>query len=223
MKPSILPDEIIYSKRKTLCVSIDPFGKVIIRAPRSCSEEKIYAFLQDKEAWILKKKAEMMGAGIQLPPKNLDGYELLLLGNKCKICLAEIDKVGYDKDRNFIYLPLKNPKEILVKWLKENAKRIFSTAVEQTAKRMGTSYKFVRVTSARGRWGSCSAEDGVNFSFRLLYAPKDVIEYVVVHELAHTKHKNHSKAFWAEVAKYEPDWKEKRAWLKRHSGLMDVF
>ena len=204
-------------------MSIDPFGKVIIRAPRSCSQEKIYAFLQEKEAWVSKKKAEMQGVCIQLPPENLDGYELLLLGNKCKIFLAEIDKVGYDKENNFIYLPLKNSKERLIKWLKENAKRIFSTATEQVAKRMGTSYKFVRVTSARGRWGSCSAEDGVNFSFRLLYAPKDVIEYVVVHELAHTKHKNHSKAFWTEVAKYEPDWKTKRAWLKKHSGLMDVF
>lgn len=88
---------------------------------------------------------------------------------------------------------------------------------------MGTQYKYARVNSARGRWGSCSGENGIHYSFRLLYAPKDVVEYVVVHELAHTKYKNHSKTFWAEVAAYVPDWKVRRAWLKAHGALMEVF
>ncbi len=219
----VKPDEIVRSKRKTICVTVDPFGKITVRAPLRCSDGKIYAFLKEKERWILKKKAEMQGAGIQLPPENLDGYELVLLGRNCKITLTDIAKVGYDKETERIYLPRKNSKEKLVQWLKENAKRIFSTVTEQTAKRMGTSYKSIKVTSARGRWGSCSGENAINYSFRLLYAPKDVIEYVIVHELAHTKHKNHSKAFWAEVEKYVPDWKIKRNWLKRNSGLMDVF
>ena len=219
----ITPDELIRSKRKTICVSVDPFGKITVRAPMRCSEEKIQVFLQEKEGWILRKKAEMQGVGIQLPPEDLDGYELVLLGRKCRIFVADITKIGYDKERDLIYLPKKNPKERLVKWLKENAKRIFSDVTDRQAKRMGTSYKSVRITSARGRWGSCSGENALNYSFRLLYAPKDVIEYVIVHELAHTKHKNHSKAFWSEVARYVPDWKVKRNWLKRNSGLMDVF
>jgi predicted metal-dependent hydrolase len=88
---------------------------------------------------------------------------------------------------------------------------------------MGASYQSVGITSARGRWGSCSGKNAIHFSFRLIYAPKDVIEYVIVHELAHTKHHDHSKAFWAEVAKFVPDWKVKRAWLKEYGGLMEVF
>jgi predicted metal-dependent hydrolase len=88
---------------------------------------------------------------------------------------------------------------------------------------MGVSYQSVSVTSARSRWGSCSGKNAIRYSFRLLYAPKEVIEYVTVHELAHTKHKNHSKAFWAEVATYVPDWKSKRNWLKTHGWLMEIF
>ena len=219
----IKPDEIIRSRRKTLSISVDHFGRLIVRAPIACSEARIFAFLQEKERWIVKKKAQMQGAGICLPPENLHGYELMLLGKKCKIYLYDGARVRYDADENAIYLPEKGAKERLVKWLKDNAKRIFTAVTERTAARMGVSYKSVSVTSARGRWGSCSGDNAVHYSFRLIYAPKDVIEYVVVHELSHVKHKNHSKTFWAEVEKYVPDWKEKRNWLKIHGGLMDVF
>ncbi|MBR4943691.1 MAG: M48 family metallopeptidase [Clostridia bacterium] len=217
------PAEIIRSKRKTLALSIDGTGRLIVRAPLRCGEEKIYQFIREKEGWILRKQAEKQNAGVELPSENLDGYELLLLGRKCKIQVLPIDKVGYDAERQRIYLPEKNPKERLVKWLKENAKRIFSSVSEQTAKKMGVSYKSVSVTSARGRWGSCSHDNALRYTFRLLFAPKEVVEYVVVHELAHVLHKNHSKAFWATVEKYVPDWKEKRNWLHTHNALMKVL
>lgn len=220
---AVTPDEIIRSRRKTLAISIDAFGRLIVRAPLTMSEAKIKAFLEEKQRWIMRKQAERQGAGICLPPENLDGYEFLLLGEKHKIRLADTGKVSYNLKESVIYLPNKNPKERLIKWLKDNAKRIFSERTQQTARRMETSYRSVMITSARGRWGSCSGNNALHYSFRLLYAPKDVIEYVIVHELAHTKHKNHSKAFWAEVAKYAPDWKMKRNWLKTHGALMEVF
>ena len=219
----IAPDEIIRSRRKTLSITVDSFGRLIVHAPYSCSEARIFAFLQEKENWILRKKAEMRGAGIDLPPENLHGYEMVLLGRKTKILLAETSRVQYDRAENRLILPQNNSQARLVKWLKDNAKRIFSTVTAETAQRMGTTYKSVSVTSARGRWGSCSGDNALHYSFRLIYAPKEVIEYVIVHELAHTLHKNHSKLFWAEVAKYVPDWKEKRAWLKKNGVLMEIF
>ena len=219
----IQPDEIIRSRRKSLTITVNSFGRLIVRAPLHCSEQRIYAFLQEKEGWIVRKIAEKKGAGIELPPENLNGYGLLLLGKKCKIYVVDTPKVAYDSEKNVLYLPMDKPQERLVKWLKDNAKRIFTQVTVQTAARMGVTYQSVGVTSARGRWGSCSGKNAIHFSFRLLYAPKDVIEYVIVHELAHTKHHNHSKAFWEEVAKFVPDWKVKRAWLKQHGGLMEIF
>ena len=219
----IQPDEIIRSNRKTLAIAVDSFGRLIVRAPKRCSKERIFAFIEEKENWILRKKSEKQGAGIQLPPENLNGYSLMLLGKKCAVRVVQTAKVGYDAEKNEIYLPEKSPRERLIKWLKNNAKRIFTEVTARTAVTMGTSYRSVTVTSARSRWGSCSGENAIRYSFRLLYAPKEVIEYVVVHELAHTKHKNHSKAFWAEVATYVPDWKMKRKWLKTHGALMEIF
>lgn len=219
----VQPDEIIRSNRKTLAISIDCNNRLIVRAPYRCGEERIFAFLQEKEAWILRKKAERAGCGIELPPENLHGYEFLLRGEKHKIFLMEESKICYDQTARVLYLPARNSEKRLVEWLKENAARIFSSLTAAMAQNMGVEYKSVAISSARSKWGSCSFDNAIRYSFRLLYAPKDVIEYVVVHELAHTKHKNHSTAFWAEVAKHQPDWKEKRNWLKRHGVLMHVF
>ena len=88
---------------------------------------------------------------------------------------------------------------------------------------MGVSYKSVAITSAKTRWGSCSGDNAIRYTFRLLNCPKEVIDYVVVHELAHTIHHNHSKAFWLTVEKFIPDWKTRRKWLKDHGILMEVF
>ena len=219
----IQPDEIIRSRRKTLSITVDSFGRLIVRAPLRCSEARIFSFIREKEDWILRKIGERKGAGIQLPPENLNGYKMLVLGNECTLQVVSSQKVGYDSENNIIYLPEKNPRERLIKWLKDNAKRIFALVTEQMAERMGTRYKSITITSARSRWGSCSGENALRYSFRLIYAPKEVIEYVIVHELAHTIQHNHSKLFWAEVAKYVPDWKVKRAWLKKHSALMEIF
>ena len=219
----IQPDKIVRSNRKTLAISVDTFGRLIVRAPKRCAEDRIFAFLKEKENWILRKQAERKGAGTALPPENLDGYSFLLLGNSTKISLYDEKKVGYDSENNRIFLPSEKPKERLVKWLKENAKRIFTTVTQCKAAEMGVSYKSISITSARTRWGTCSGDNALRYTFRLLYCPKEIIEYVIVHELSHIRHKNHSRLFWQEVEKYIPDWKTRRKWLKNHGILMEIF
>lgn len=219
----IQPDKIVRSDRKTLSISVDTFGRLIVRAPKKYSEERIFAFLRKKEGWILRKQAERKGAGTDLPPENLDGYTFLLLGNQTKIVVDDGKKVGYDGERNIIYLPREKSKERLIKWLKENAKRILTTVTKRKAEEMGVSYKSITVTSAKTRWGSCSGDNALRYTFRLLYCPKEIIDYVVVHELSHTLQHNHSKQFWQVVERYIPDWKTRRKWLKGHGILMEIF
>ena len=217
------PFEMIRSNRKTLSISVDCFARLIVRAPRNYSEERVFSFLKEKEAWIFKQIEKMQGAGMRLPPENLDGYTFLLLGKPCEIRLTNERYIRFDSGNNALYLSEKNARKRLVSWLKENAKRIFTQASLETAKRMGLSFQSVEISSARTRWGSCSQENVIRYSFRLLYAPKEVIEYVVTHELAHVKHKNHSPAFWREVGNYVPDYKTRRKWLKERGILMQIF
>ena len=219
----IKPDEIIRSNRKTLSVCIDCFGKIPVRAPWRYTDERIFAFLNEKESWILRQKAKMQGAGRDLPPENLNGYAFLLLGEEHRVLLTNEKFIRFEPTAKTIFLPEKNAKARLIEWLKENAKRIFSDLTARRAKEMQLSYQSVAVSSARGKWGSCSFDNKIRYSFRLLYAPRDVIDYVIVHELSHIKQKNHSSAFWKEVEKWKPDYKQKRKWLKEHGVLMQIF
>ena len=217
------PDEIIRSNRKTLSISVDAFGRLIVRAPKRCNDERIFAFIKEKEDWILRKKAEMEGAGIRLPSENLHGYKLPLLDEEYEICLVKQDRISLDTEQKQLYLPEKNAQKRLIQWCKDNAKRILTQTSEKYAVQMGVAYQKITITSARSRWGCCTADNRIRYSYRLIFTPKRIVEYVTVHELAHILHKNHSPAFWTEVEKHIPDWKARRKWLRTHGGLMELF
>ena len=219
----IQPDKIIRSARKTLSVSIDCFGRVTVRAPMRCATERIFSFLAEKESWIRKKQAEFSAASVVLPTDNLQGYTLSILGKTYTVCLYEGNLITMYRDENRLYVPAKNAQKRLIAWLKKNAKRIFIEQTALQAERMQVSYKSVSVSTAKSKWGSCSHDNALRYTFRLLYTPAEVVEYVIIHELAHVKHKNHSPLFWAEVAKYAPDYKVRRKWLKNHAALMEIF
>ncbi len=217
------PDEIIRSSRKTLSISVDAHGRLIVRAPARYAEDRIFAFIESKASWIEKQKARALATKIPLPPDDLQGYELPLLGSSAKILLTEGGRVRYDPVKGTLYLPKDKPKERLRQWIKKNARLLFTETTERLARTMGARYLSVSVGSAKTRWGSCTAKNAIRYTFRLFYCPKEVVEYVVVHELAHVKHKNHSKAFWREVERYIPDWKARRAYLKAHAAYMEIL
>ena len=219
----IKADEIIRSNRRTLSVSVDALGKITVRAPWRCSDARICAFLQDKADWIQRALAKTNGAGMRLPTENLNGYVFPLLGVQTQIVLTGEKRIRFDDKEKRIYLPSDKPQERLVKWLKENAKRILGKLTAEKAEQMGVRYHSVSITSARTRWGSCSGKDAVHYPFRLLYLSREIIEYVIVHELAHTVHKNHSKAFWSLVERYVPNWRARRGELKEAGWLTYLF
>jgi len=94
--------------------------------------------------------------------------------------------------------------------------------VSYYAKKYGFEVKKIRISSARTRWGSCSTRGTLSFTWRLILAPQDVVDYVVVHELCHLRELNHSKNYWALVEEIMPDYKVRRAWLKKHGGTLKL-
>ncbi len=102
-----------------------------------------------------------------------------------------------------------------IRRLKAEAKEVISERVKYFADIMGVSYKSVSIKKQKTRWGSCSAKGNLNFNGLLLLFPSEIVDYVVVHELCHLKYMNHSAEFWAEVEKYLPDYKRRRALLKK--------
>lgn len=105
---------------------------------------------------------------------------------------------------------------------KRKARQVLTERVEYYSKKYRFQYKKIRLSSARYRWGSCSAQNNLNFNWKIIFAPEKVIDYLVVHELVHTKHKNHKKIFWNTVEDIQPDFRESRKWLKKNSFLLEV-
>lgn len=97
----------------------------------------------------------------------------------------------------------------------EKIKKRFSERVQYYSSLMGVTYERITIRNQKTRWGSCSAKGNLNFNYQLYYLPEELLDYVVVHELAHRKHMNHSAAFWEEVGRYYPDYKEARKRLKK--------
>src|SRR3989338_10869369 len=125
---------------------------------------------------------------------------------------------GFQISRQHLYMA----KEILTAWYKEKAYQKISERAGWYSSLCGLKYNKVKISDAQKRWGSCSAKGNLNFSWRLIMAPLRVIDYVVVHDLAHLEEKNHSKTFWNKVKIMQPDYEQHKDWLKENRHLLDI-
>ena len=110
----------------------------------------------------------------------------------------------------------------LDRWYRGEARRVIEERAEFYARKHGLKYNGIRISAARLRWGSCGPNNRLNFSYRLVMAPLEMIDYVVVHELVHTVERNHSQAFWAKVAAILPEYRLARRWLKLNGRWLDL-
>jgi predicted metal-dependent hydrolase len=112
--------------------------------------------------------------------------------------------------------------KLFTTWYKQQARWVIRERVEWFAARYKFIYSQVRISSARTRWGSCSSRGSLSFTWRLVMAPLEVVDYVVAHELAHLRIRNHSPAFWKEVEAILPDYKARQKWLKTNGRLLTL-
>ena len=104
--------------------------------------------------------------------------------------------------------------------LKHKARKTLKQATEQYSKELNFPYKRFRLSSAKKRWGSCSSAKTISINWKLILTPKEIQDYVILHELVHLKHMNHSRQYWQELARVCPDFKAKKRYLREHSFLL---
>jgi predicted metal-dependent hydrolase len=112
--------------------------------------------------------------------------------------------------------------KLFLKWYREQALRILTERTLMMANRENFSFHSIRINNAKKQWGSCSRDNKLAYSWRLIMAPLSVIDYVIVHELVHTIHHNHSKRFWQKVSSIVPNHKEYRRWLRQNDHLLRI-
>jgi len=211
---------ILHSRRKTFSIEIRHDGSLVVRAPLRSTPAQIEQILQKKAKWIQSKQEQVRAAlaAKRQPRQWIEGEEFLYLGAGYPLHLEEGVRRMELRDGLF-RLPkaaLPQAESIFERWYRMQARTVLNERVELYARQHGFDYRQVRIGSARTRWGSCGAKGTLNFTWRLVMAPLEVIDYVVVHELAHLGIKNHGKAFWEKVADLMPDYQVRRNWLKQN-------
>ena len=217
-KNKVTTYKIIRSNRKTLCLSVDESARLIVRAPNRASDKQIHEFVSTKESWINKKQ--------QLMRDRLDEYEshsslpqCLYLGKlyPLKLIPGRVDTILFNgSDFTVSHSNEDKIKLTLNYWYKQRFIDIAKPRVSYYAKKYNLAINRVNVKSQKTLWGSCSGNNNINLNYQLIMAPIEVIDYVIVHELVHTLHKNHSPSFWQEVGLIMPKYKASKSWLKEN-------
>jgi predicted metal-dependent hydrolase len=216
--------KLIRSKRRTIALAVTADASLIVRAPMSTSLSYIERLVDKKIDWIRRAIARVSSRPRPTKHEYIEGESFLYLGKSYRLTIAK----KTDKKlvfRNTFILSAKekkNARELLIAWYKSEAKKMLTERVDWCARRAGISYKSIKITTANRRWGSCSTSGNLNFSWRLIMAPLSVIDYVVVHELAHLEHKNHSKTFWNTVKVMYPNYEKAKVWLRTNEGTLSI-
>ena len=210
------PNKIIRSKRKTLSLTINENAELIIRAPKRLSIEKIQDFINEKENWINRKKRLIEN---QIKDVTSNHNKLLYLGNLFPINVEQnASKELFFTGEEFITNSIE-PDSLslsIKKWYKNKFKEIALPRVAYFANKHNLMVNQVRIKNQKTMWGSCSSKNNINLNYLLLMAPMGVIDYVIVHELVHTIHRNHSTDFWDSVESIMPEFQEHKRWLKKN-------
>ncbi|HEX3028809.1 MAG TPA: SprT family zinc-dependent metalloprotease [Clostridia bacterium] len=219
--------KVVRRKRKTVVISISHKDGVVITAPNWVTLKEIRELIDRKSRWIMEKLNLLEKEAANNRPKVFETGEVLtylgenyliriapkkgkvqLNGSLIEICFIKgVDPVQ-DKDK------IRDKIEV---WYKERAKEVFKERIEKFSAELGVKPQKLFVKEQKTRWGSCSSKGNINLNWRLIMAPLGIIDYVIVHELAHLRHMNHSKEFWATVESVLPDYGARRKWLKQNN------
>lgn len=213
---------IIRSKRKTVALVINPDAALIVRAPRYLPLDYIQQLVSKKSYWIKRKIDEIQSRPKEKAKEYIDGEEFLYLGRTYRLKIVDDQEVSVGE---YLYLPrrmLFSAVENLKDWYKDKAKLAIEERAAWYAKQAGVEYKSIRITDAVKRLGSCSHKGSLNFSWRLILAPIQVIDYVVVHELVHLIEFNHSQRFWQKVRAIFPEHAQAKKWIKDNLHLLKI-
>lgn len=212
---------LVRSKRKTLALIVETDGRLTVRAPLRMKETDIRRFIEEKKDWIERKQAGTK-KDAPAPRQYVDGEVFLYLGKEIPLRLVPGGNPALVLGRVFKLAKPAQAKAqpVFEAWYKKQARAVLSERVKFFSRVHGFKAGKMRISSARTRWGSYSSKGTLSFTWRLVMAPPEVIDYVVVHELCHSKALNHSKEFWAQVEKILPDYKNRRKWLKKNGGRL---
>jgi predicted metal-dependent hydrolase len=213
-------------KRRRLTITVERNRAVVVHAPESASEEKISQMVEARQQWIFEKtRHPQKYDDLPHPPGKelVSGESVLYLGRDYQIEIAPTVSGEIEFAQKFFVPPdlADRGSEVLRSWYVARAKEKIPARVRYRARQLGVEFTEAKIVTNRYRWGSCTVNNNLNFNWRLIKAPMSVIDYVVVHELAHLIEANHTSRFWNIVRAQIANMDKPKSWLKEHGQLLE--
>lgn len=216
--------KIVYSRRRTLTISVERDRSVVVTAPEGTAPERIRQAVESRKLWIYEKTrhAQKYNPLPHPPGKELvAGESIPYLGRHYRIELVEGDGAIQFEQKFLVPRELEDKASAFHDWFIVRAEERILPRVAAHAKNLGVAYKEAKIGNGKYRWGSCTPSDNVILNWRLIKAPMFVIDYVVVHELAHLIEQNHTPRFWNVVKAQSPTMEKAKAWLQKNGALLE--
>jgi len=213
-------------RRKKLTITVERDRAVVVRAPEALSDDDVRRLVDAKRQWILEKQGSPQKYEMRAHPPGkevVNGESAPYLGRDYRIEIAETASGQVEFAQRFLVPPAhqSSRREVLRDWYVEQAEEKILSRAEQHARELGVELTAARIVDNRYRWGSCTVGDSVTFNWRLIKAPMFVIDYVIIHELAHLIESNHTATFWSIVRAKTPTMDKAKAWLREHGQVLE--
>ncbi len=213
-------------KRKKLTITVERDRSVVVHAPESTPEGAIRQVVESKRQWIYEKTTHIQKYEAQPHPPGkelVNGESALYLGRNYQIAIISADSKEIRFEQRFL-IPaglVGERRTVLRKWYIDRARQKILPRISSIAANLGVDFTNAKIVDSRFRWGSCTVKNNVNLNWRLIKAPIFVIDYVIVHELAHLIEGNHSPRFWNIVRTHAPAAEKARSWLRDHGQILE--
>ncbi len=213
------------AKRRTVSIIIRSNNRVDVLAPTLMPAYLIHRFVKEKQSWIHKKLQCNANIRASYRPKTFTAGEYFeLIGKSYQLHLTDLNTAIHISGDQLI-APGSAPdklQKLLIVWYRQKADEYFQQRSQYFATKVAVLPASIGVKTYKSRWGSCHHDGRIYFNWRLIMAPEWVIDYVIVHELCHLIHHNHSKLFWQTVEKNMPDYRQAKSWLKKHTATLEL-
>ncbi len=223
-------------RQKYIRLRVSGKGEVVVSAPKRTSQREIRRALSEKRNWIEGHLRRVREDLRELNPLSGISY----LGKRYPVLLREGSgrsfsvRLSAQKERIIVRIPPEFSKRrsrerdrrveaALAAWLRRRASKTLRKTALEISEEIDLPFKRLYIRNQRTRWGSSSSLGNISLNWRTVMTPPSVQRYLIIHELAHQRHLNHSQNFWREVQRYCPDFTQQEAWLKKHRGLMALF
>lgn len=218
--------ELKKSARKTTSIYIERDGTITVLAPEPYDMAKVEQILDAKRSWIYRNLAEWEDLNrTRVEREFVNGEGFPYLGSNYRLQIVEDATSDLSLKNGYFTLKrsaLADAHAKFVDFYKSKAKNRIPKHVETYAVKMGLEPAGIRVQDLKNRWASCSTDGTLNFHWRCMMAPLSSLEYIVVHELAHLKYRNHASEFWHTIEKVLPEYQQAKGWLRLYGAGLEL-